>query len=337
MRFVRIMKPKKIKNRSGIWIMVIAAITLEVISCVQYFTSRAAIRHEAVQRAESELRKAELEIEKHTIEMEAAAKMLAMLAEKHVNCPDSIYAATRSVVSAIDNTTSIAVAYIPDYFPKKGRFFEVCSSRISEDSIYTRQIGSAEHDYTQMEWWQNGIKIDSCWWCEPYLDDSGSQTWVVSCSYPVRDKKGEVVAVVCVDLSLNYLKELSENLKVYPNSYSSIRSSKGLDIVPSPDTIPGRKYNIFNEEIDATGWHIEIIIPEDELFKDLNRIGLLVGILMIFGLIYFIKEKQKKLNCLGNKRAQTIQCSHIIFQMGPFGLSVWQQLYFSQHPRRPLL
>ena len=285
MRFVRIMKPKKIKNRSGIWIMVIAAVTLEVISCVQYFTSRAAIRHEAVQRAESELRKAELEIEKHTIEMEAAAKMLAMLAEKHVNCPDSIYAATRSVVRAIDNTTSIAVAYIPDYFPKKGRFFEVCSSRISEDSIYTRQIGSAEHDYTQMEWWQNGIKIDSCWWCEPYLDDSGSQTWVVSCSYPVRDKKGEVVAVVCVDLSLNYLKELSENLKVYPNSYSSIRSSKGLDIVPSPDTIPGRKYNIFNEEIDATGWHIEIIIPEDELFKDLNRIGLLVGILMIFGLI----------------------------------------------------
>ena len=285
MRFVRIMKPKKIKNRSGIWIMVIAAVTLEVISCVQYFTSRAAIRHEAVQRAESELRKAELEIEKHTIEMEAAAKMLAMLAEKHVNCPDSIYAATRSVVRAIDNTTSIAVAYIPDYFPKKGRFFEVCSSRISEDSIYTRQIGSAEHDYTQMEWWQNGIKIDSCWWCEPYLDDSGSQTWVVSCSYPVRDKKGEVVAVVCVDLSLNYLKELSVNLKVYPNSYSSIRSSKGLDIVPSPDTIPGRKYNIFNEEIDATGWHIEIIIPEDELFKDLNRIGLLVGILMIFGLI----------------------------------------------------
>ena len=48
----------------------------------------------------------------------------------------------------------------------------------SDDGIYTRQIGSAEHDYTQMEWFQNGLAIDSCWWCEPYLDDSGSQTWV---------------------------------------------------------------------------------------------------------------------------------------------------------------
>lgn len=324
---------RKNKNRSGIWIMVIAAVILEVISCVQYFTSRAAIKHEAVQRAESELRKAELEIEKHTIEMEAAAKTLAMLAEKYVDCPDSIYAATRSVVSAIDNTSSIAVAYIPNYFPKKGRFFEVCSSRISEDSIYTRQIGSAEHDYTQMEWWQNGMHIDSCWWCEPYLDDSGSQTWVVSCSYPVRDKKGDVVAVVCVDLSLDYLKDLSENLKVYPNSYSSIRSSKGLDIVPSPDTIPGRKYNIFNEEIDATGWHIEIIIPEEELFRDLNRIGLFVGLLMIFGLIilaamlfFSARTNRKLIDSLEKNRrmegelevAQTIQMAMLPKVFPPF-------------------
>ncbi len=323
----------KNSTHSGIWIMVIAAVVLEAISCVQYFTSRAAIRHEAVQRAESELRKAELEIEKHTVEMEAAARTLAMLAEKYVDTPDSIFSATRSVVSAIDNTSSIAVAYIPNFFPKRGRFFEVCSSRISEDSIYTRQIGSAEHDYTQMEWFQNGLKIDSCWWCEPYLDDSGSQTWVVSCSYPVWGRNGEVVAVVCVDLSLEYLKDLSENLKVYPNSYSSIRSSKGFDIVPSPDTIPGRKYNIFNEEIDATGWHIEIIIPEDELFKDLNRIGLFVGILMILGLIilalmlfFSARTNSKLIESLEKNRriegelevAQTIQMAMLPKVFPPF-------------------
>ena len=178
----------------------------------------------------------------------------------------------------------MAVAYIPDYFPGK-RYFEVCSSRISEDSIYTRQIGSAEHDYTLMEWYQNGFIHDSCWWCEPYLDDSGSQTMVVSCSYPVHDPQGRVVAVVCVDLSLAYLQTVSEYLQVYPNSYYSIRSGTGQDIVPAPDTISGCKYNIFHEEIDATGWHIEIIIPEEELFADLNRIGLIVFFLMLAGLV----------------------------------------------------
>ena len=276
----------KTKNsHDGIWILIVAAIVLEAISCVQYFTSRAAIRQMAEKRARTELCKAELEIQLHTVEMETAAKTLALLTEKYLNKPDSVYAATRLAVSTLRGNTSMAVAYVPDYFPAMGRYFEVCSSRISEDSIYTRQIGSAEHDYTQMEWYQNGFVHDTCWWCEPYLDDSGSQAFVVSCSCPVRNPQGEVVAVVCIDLSLNDLKNLSDYLQVYPNSYYAIRSSDGTDIVPAPDTVPGRKYSIYHEEIDATGWHIEIIIPDDELFAELNRVGLLVGILMFVGLL----------------------------------------------------
>ena len=265
-----------------------AAIALEAISCLMYFTSRVAIRNEAEQRAKTELRRAELEIDVHAIEMETAAKTLALLAEKHIHQPDSLFAATRLAVSSLRTNTSMAVAFIPNYFPEKGEFFEVCSSRFSEDSIYTRNIGSAEHDYTQMEWWQNGFVHDSCWWCEPYLDDSGSKTMVVSCSYPVHDRNGKVVAVVCIDMSLDELKNISEYLQVYPNSYYTIRSGTGVDIVPAPDTVPGRKYNIFQEEIDATGWHIEIIIPDEELFRDLNHIGRIVGLLMLLGLAMLI-------------------------------------------------
>ena len=277
------------KSHSGLWIILVAALVLEAISCIQYFTSRAAIRNEAELRARTELRKAELEIEMHTIEMETAAKALALLVEKDLDHPDSIYAATRLAVQTMQKETSLAVAYIPDYFPDRGRYFEVCSSRISDDSIYTRQIGSAEHDYTQLEWYQNGFVHDSCWWCEPYLDDSGSETQVVSCSYPVRNGQGEVVAVVCVDMALDYLQQkLPEYLQVYQNSYYSIRSSKGGDIVRALDTIPGRRYNIYVEEIDATGWHIEIIIPDDELFKDLNHIGKIIGVLMLLGLALLI-------------------------------------------------
>ena len=145
---------QKQKNRkrplSGIWVLIVAGVVLEAISCIQYFTSREAIRIEAEQRARTELSKAELEIRTHTIEMETAAKALALLAEKHLDSPDSIYYATRLAVSTLRGNTSMAVAYIPDYFPRHGRYFEVCSSRISPDSVYTRQIGSKEHDYTQM-------------------------------------------------------------------------------------------------------------------------------------------------------------------------------------------
>ena len=279
---------KRKSARGGLWIILVAAAALEAISCLMYFTSRAAIRQQAEQRAKTELRRAELEIDVHAIEMETAAKTLALLAEKHLSEPDSILSATRLAVSTLRANTSMAVAFIPNYFPKVGTFFEACSSRLAEDSIFTRQIGSAAHDYTQMEWWQNGFVHDSCWWCEPYLDDSGSKTYVVSCSYPVRDRSGKVVAVVCIDMSLDELKNISDYLQVYPNSYYTIRSHTGVEIVPAPDTVPGHKYNIFEEEIDATGWHIEIIIPEEELFRDLNHIGRIVGLLMLLGLAMLI-------------------------------------------------
>ena len=276
------------KARGGLWILIVAAVVLEAISCIQYFTSRASIRNEAELRAKTELSRAELEIEKHTIEMETAAQLLAMLAERHVNNPDSIYSATRLIVGTIKNTSSVAVAYVPEYFPKKGRYFEVCSSRISSDSIYTRQIGSSAHDYTQMEWFLNGLKDANCLWSEPYLDDSGSQTYVVSCSCPVHGKNGEVVAVVCVDLSLDYLQQISEYLQIYKGSYYSIRSSKGEDIVAHPDTVAGQKYAIFAEDIEATGWTISIIIPDDVIYAELKRIGLIVSLLMLFGLVLLL-------------------------------------------------
>lgn len=282
---------KKKRTYSGFWIILVAAIVLEGTSCIQYFYSRAGLRQEAEKRAKTELRKATLEIKTHTIEMEAAARALAMLAEKHIDCPDSIYTATRDIVGTIPNTSSVAVAFVPGYFPQHGLFFEACSSRISEDSIFTRQIGSAEHDYTQLEWYQKGLALDSCWWCEPYLDDSGSQTWVVSCSHPVHDTNGEVVAVVCVDLSLDYLQDMSEYLQVYAESFYSITSGSGEQIVPIGDTIPGRKYLTFVEESSDTGWQIAIVIPEDVIFADLRRIALIVTILMVLGLgilIYII-------------------------------------------------
>ncbi len=312
--------------------MVVAAVMIEAISCVMYFTSRAAIKHEAEQRAKTELRKAELEIEKHTEVVENAAKTLALLVKQHLDQPDSVYSATRLVVRTLEDRTSLAVAFVPDYYPQKGRFYEICSSRISEDSVYTRNIGSAEHDYTQMEWFLNGFEHDSCWWSEPYLDDSGSKKMVVSCSLPIYDAKGTIVAVVCIDVALEYLQNLSEYLQVYNSSYS-IRSSQGLDIVPAIDTLPGRKYIPFDEEIDATGWHIKILIPEYELFADLNHIGRIVGILMLLGLlilalmlVYHSRMTQKMIEFAEENRrmegelevAQTIQMAMLPKVFPPF-------------------
>lgn len=282
---------KKLARAGGFWILLVAGLVLEATACLQYFYSRAAIQREAENRARAELRAAELEINAATAELEAAAKMLTNMVELSLDYPEGMYTCTSTLVETLDNVESAGVAFIADYYPSKGRWYEICSSRISSgDSarIYTRQIGNKDHDYFQAEWFNNGLTIDSTWWSEPYLDDAGAKAMVVSCSYPVHDKEGKVVAVVCVDLSISRLHRVSEYLQVYKDSYYSIASAMGVDIVARPDTMPGRKYMIFEEKIDATGWHISIIIPEDILYADLRHVGFIVTILMILGLALLI-------------------------------------------------
>ena len=276
------------KSWTGIWIILVAAMMIAAIFYIQYFYSRAGIRNEAEQRAQSELRRAELEINVVTVEMETVTRILTILAERNVDNKDSVASATKALLETFNTVGSAGIACTENYFPEEGLWYEICSSRMPDGSIYTRQIGGADHDYFQTEWYNNGITIDSCYWSEPYMDNYGARTMVVSCTHPIRNKQGDVVAVACVDVSLNYLQLMSEYLQIYKDSYYTIRSGKGMDIVSGIDTFPGRKYHVYNEKVEKTGWNISIIIPEDVIFADFNRIRLIVGSLMVIGLALLI-------------------------------------------------
>ena len=289
----------KIRNRAGFWIIIIAAAFLETIACIQYFYSREGIRREAIGRAESELGRAELEINVVTAEVEMAVKDMAMFAERYLQYPDSMFAITRQTVMRTPNMTGAAIGFIPNYYPEKGFWYEAYSSEVKvgdKSDIQSNQIGNKDHDYLQAEWFINGTTKDSCCWCEPYYDNAGAKQMLVSCSYPIRNSKGEIVAVALGDISLEHLKRISEYLQIYPESSCSITSSGGKSLVDMPDTIPGKRYSIFKEVIDATGWSMAIIIPNEIIYKDLNRIGLIVNILMILGLalLFFITYRSAK-------------------------------------------
>ena len=100
------METKQSKQRrphTGLWLLLVAAVALETIACIQYFYSRAVIRNQAVYRAKAELRAAELEINVATAEMEAAAKMLAMMAEHNLSEPRAIYGCTQTLLETLPN------------------------------------------------------------------------------------------------------------------------------------------------------------------------------------------------------------------------------------------
>ena len=288
---------QSLRSNAGLWLTLVAILAMESIACIQYFYTRATIKADAVYRAQSELRSAEQEINTIAVELETSAKMLAKMAEYCLNDPDAISGCVSTMLETIENVEGAGIAFVPDYYPQKGHLYEVYGTRneLIENGFDIRQIGGADHDYTLSEWFNNGLTKDYTYWSNPYMDNEGAQTIIVTCSYPVRDADKRIVGVVCIDISLSKLKFIFDYLQVYPDSYYSIYTASGKDIV-TPDTIPGRKYLVFDEEIDATGWKLSIIIPEDILYADLKRIGLIVNILMLLSLalLVFIMYRSTK-------------------------------------------
>ncbi len=271
-------------DRSGLWIIIVAAVILEATACIQYFYSRAGLRDEAEHRAVTELKRAELEIDVICKQIETSVRMMSLLAERNLQYPDSMYSITCLMMKQTPNMVGAALAFEENYYPQYGKWFEAYCGMVTKQE----QIGSETHDYFKSEWYNNGLTIDSCWWCEPYFDNAGAKETLVSCSYPIHNGEGRVVGVALADMSLVHLQRISHYLRVYPNSYFSITSGNGTELVPSPDTIAGKKYHIFEEDVDVNGWIIRIIIPDEEIYGNLKRIGLIVTILMIFGLAMLI-------------------------------------------------
>ena len=341
---------QSLRSHAGLWLTLIAILAMESIACIQYFYTRATIKADAVYRAQSELRSAEQEINTIAVELEASAKMLAKMAEYCLNDPDAISGCVSTMLETIENVEGAGIAFVPDYYPQKGHLYEVYGTRneLIEHGFNIRQIGGGDHDYTLSEWFNNGLTKNRTYWSNPYMDNEGAQTIIVTCSYPVRDADKRIVGVVCIDISLSKLKFIFDYLQVYPDSYYSIYTASGKDIV-TPDTIPGRKYLVFDEDIDATGWRLSIIIPEDILYVELKRIGLIVNILMLLSLallvfiVYHSTKNAYKMIEINNQKermegeleiARTIQSAMLPKVFPPFADRPDLNIYGIVHPAK---
>ena len=134
------------------------------------------------------------------------------------------------------------------------------------------------------------------------------------------------MGVVTADISLDWLTELVGNVKVYPNAYSMMISRQGQIMVCPAETLVMRhnvmelsaqmedsaaynsinrrmmagekgnvpiKYNkeiqhVFFAPVERTGWSMSIVIPDDAIYGDIKKLGLLIKILQIFGILMLI-------------------------------------------------
>ena len=270
--------------RQGVFIILVSAILLEVIGMVQFFFAKKGLREEADRRAQSELALTRLEVEKITESVETAARNLVWVLEDRLDRPDSLFVPLRQLLEVNPSIMDAAVGFVSGYYPEKGHWYEPLIARRADGSLEEMVLGSPEHDYFVYPWYQVPAETGESGWSEPYYDESGGRTMVVTYSVPVHGPDGKQVGILGVDISLEWLAELVDRIRLYPHSYSTIRSREGQLLAAPAETLQVVHALRHEMSLGETGWKMSIVIPVDDIYRDVRKVNTLILLLQLLTL-----------------------------------------------------
>ena len=274
---------QRIYALQGLMLIIVAAFMLETTSVIQYHFTKKGLREEADRRAESELAVSRLEMEKITGSVESATDNLAWILERELDNPERFFDLFKRMMDSNPVILDGFAAFTPEYYPEKGHWFEPLLARRG-DSYEEMVLGSEGHDYFQSDWYTQVIQTGKSYWSEPYFDDSGGRTMVVTYSTPVWDQDGQIVGIVGADLSLAWLTELVVGIQLYPDSFSTLTSRSGQMMACPAETLEVAKTLRYDTQMERTGWKMSIVIPEEEILRHAKKIGGIVLLLQLLGL-----------------------------------------------------
>lgn len=154
---------------------------------------------------------------------------------KHMDSPESVIAALKSKTSLNPDVKGYFAAFVPNYFPQKGQWFEPYVHRTDSRGGFTvRDVGSASHDYTKSDWYIQAQDAKDCFWSDPYFYYDGTGISGRYCTFvkPIFDASGRLVCVCGADMTFewltNELKQMDDATR-RSDMLSKFRMFAGLD------------------------------------------------------------------------------------------------------------
>lgn len=319
-------KKAKLQSRlGGLLLIIVAVVTLEATSIIQYYFSQKGIKEEANQRAQSELEATELKIMDVVNQAEAAVRNSMWIAQWCLNVPDSLMRVTQRIVADNPVVKGSTVALVPGY-SKKYPLYSPYTAAKPDGSMESLSLATEEYNYPAQEWFTKPIELDGGYWSEPYFDEGGGNILMVTYSLPVKDADGRIAAVLTADISLDWLTEMVGSVHVYPTAFSMVISRAGQFMVCPAETLvmkssvqefagqmedsaaiaqlnnamlsgqsgsmeirsQGLVHHVFFAPVSRTGWSLSIVIPDEEIFGKLKSVGQRVMLLQILGILMII-------------------------------------------------
>ena len=221
---------------SRVGIVVIAAILVEVVSIVQYQRIRTYIDEEMNIRARVVLGSMAQKVGQ-TLELtEATMRENLWEVRRSLSHPDSVFQAMVRLIDDNPHVQGGCIAFVPDYFPSKGRLFEPYAYR-DNGIIRVRQVAGPDHDYTQNPVYRRALESGLADWSDPYTYGSAdSLLSLITYSVPVKDGNDRIVAVCGLDLDLTWLGDTLNARQRFQSSFSLMLTQDGQLVAGPPES-----------------------------------------------------------------------------------------------------
>ncbi len=313
-------------TRVSLCILLATGAIFAIAFIIFYHSARILVKDESIKHAEAALSNTILQIDNVLHSIEVAVDNMAWIIPEHISEPDSMYSVVHRLLENNPIIMGSTVAFEPHYYPAKGSFYSPYAYR-QNDSIFCMQLGSVNYDYHHMDWYQIPKLLDTAYWSEPYYDDGGGEMIMSTYSLPMYDIKGDMYAIFTADISLKWLTEMVNSLKIYPNSYNLMIGRSGTYLAhPFPERIldetiftatldmedssvmelgrqmvEGKQGNltlhnddslstsyVFYAPIERTGWSVAVVCTHKDVFAGVDDIRTVVLIIAGIGLFMLL-------------------------------------------------
>ncbi len=231
----------------------------------------------------------------------------------------------KSIVKNNPDIYGCAIAFAPYKFDKHLLYFSPYCYK-SNGKIKLKYIGSDSYRYFYWDWYQLPKELGHCVWTEPYYGKGGGvimATYAVP-FYKIINGKKEFMGVVAADISLKWLQNIVESIKIGKTGYAFLISKDGRFItypdkrfimnetiftvakeynrpylrkigiemihgccgfVPVYSILTGKKCWLSFAPLSSSGWALGVMFPQKELMADIMSLNAHVVMLGIIGFV----------------------------------------------------
>ena len=301
---------KVIRNNLPLTVIIAAALLLELTTAVMYYSAQNIIQRTVERLVQREMNAIYLCIRNKLAKVEVTVDNMAWVVSEGLDEPDWMFDITQRMVKYNPSFMGSGVAFVPNYYPNKDKYFEPYAVRRGQDSIQSMQLGSDGVDHTQDDYFHVPFTQEKSHWSEPYFDNDGAKAIITTYGVPVRDSKSRVVGVVYADIALDWLDNVMNEEKAYKSTHrflvtgnynllagddsgifrSALEKMKADDdkkgYVILNDEL-GRKKHVFYTPVGGmTNWLLINVLDDEEVFSKLRMIRIALLLPVMIGLLF---------------------------------------------------